>query len=84
MSDRDDQEAHLNRSLDDVVLLLEREIARLRESLETYRLSNHPDRAEIIRWHVRALDERQDTLDQLRAMQLAEQGDEPPDGKLPH
>src|SRR5690554_728839 len=32
-SDRDD--AHLNRSLDDVVALLEREIERLEESLET-------------------------------------------------
>lgn len=83
MNDGDDQ-AHLNRSLDDVVVLLEREIRRLRESLETYRLSNHPDRAEIIRWHVRALDERQDTLDQLRAMLLAEQGDEPPGGTQPH
>jgi hypothetical protein len=53
--------------------LLEREIARLKESLETYRLSNHPNRREIIRWHIRTLDERQDALEQLQEMILAEQ-----------
>lgn len=75
MNDSSDREAHLNRSLDDVVSLLEREIQRLQESLETYRLSNHPNRNEIIRWHVRTLDERQDALERLRAM-LLEQRDE--------
>jgi len=81
VSDRSDYEAHLNRSLDDVISLLEREIRRLRESLETYRLSDHPERSEIIRWHVRTLDERQDALEQLQAMLLARRdGDdgEPP------
>lgn len=73
VSDRSDYEAHLNRSLDDVIALLEREIRRLRESLETYRLSDHPERNEIIRWHVRTLDERQDALEQLQAMLLARQ-----------
>jgi len=80
VSDRSDYEAHLNRSLDDVISLLEREIRRLRESLETYRLSDHPERNEIIRWHVRTLDERQDALEQLQAMLLARQeedGDPP-------
>ncbi|MEQ8859705.1 MAG: hypothetical protein RIC56_13755 [Pseudomonadales bacterium] len=75
MNDRSDYEAHLNRSLDDVISLLEREIRRLKESLETYRLSQHPDRNEIIRWHVRTLDERQDALERLRTMLLAQQDD---------
>lgn len=75
MNDRSDyEEAHLNQSLDDVVSLLEREIRRLKESLETYRLSRHPRRNEIIRWHVRTLDERQDALERLRAMLLERNG----------
>tara|TARA_Y100001933_G_scaffold212423_1_gene217528 strand:+ start:4753 stop:5037 length:285 start_codon:yes stop_codon:yes gene_type:complete len=74
VNDRSDYEAHLNRSLDDVIALLEREIRRLKESLETYRLSNHPERQDIIRWHVRTLDERQDALEQLRRMLTAREG----------
>ena len=73
VNDETDYEAHLNRSLDDVFELLQREIARLKESLETYRLSSHPNRTEIIRWHIRTLDERQDALEQLQEMILAEQ-----------
>lgn len=73
MNDRSDYEAHLNRSLDDAIAMLEREIRRLKESLETYRLSEHPKRNDIIRWHVRTLDERQDALEQLRTMLLAQQ-----------
>lgn len=72
VNDPNDYETHLNRSLDDAIDLLEREIERLKESLETYRLSSHPRRADLVRWHVRALDQRQDTLDDLRAMLLAE------------
>jgi len=75
VNDRSDYEAHLNRSLDDVISLLEREIRRLKESLETYRLSQHPDRQEIVRWHVRTLDERQDALERLQAMLLAQRED---------
>ena len=74
MNDRSDQEERLNRSLDDVISLLEREIRRLQASLETHRLSRHPHRQEIIRWHVRKLDERQDALERLRAMKLARAG----------
>ncbi len=70
---------HLNRSLDDVIELLEREIERLKLSLDNYRLSAHPNRAEIVRWHVRALDERQDALEDLKAMILSER-----DGKALH
>jgi len=75
VNDETDYEAHLNRSLDDVFELLEREIARLKESLETYRLSNHPNRREIIRWHIRTLDERQDALEKLQEMIVAEKRD---------
>lgn len=74
MTDENDYEAHLNRSLDDVIDLVEREIERLKESLETYRLSNHPNRNDIIRWHVRNLDERQDALESLQAMLTARHG----------
>ena len=58
----------INNSLDDVIVLLEREIERLKESLETIRLSTHPDRAQLIRWHVQTLDERQDALEQMKQL----------------
>jgi branched-subunit amino acid aminotransferase/4-amino-4-deoxychorismate lyase len=58
----------INNSLDDVIVLLEREIERLKESLETIRLSSHPDRAQLIRWHIRTLDERQDALEQMKQL----------------
>lgn len=60
-------DADLNRSLMDVIELLQREIARLRESLEAYRLSDHPERQRLIRYHVRSLDERQDALEKVQA-----------------
>jgi hypothetical protein len=75
VTDRMDYQKHLNQSLDDVILLLEHEIQRLRESLETYRTLPHPKRNEIIRWHIRTLDERQDALERLRLMLLAQEGD---------
>lgn len=56
----------LNDSLDDVIVLLEREIERLKSSLEIYRDSEHPNRRDIMRMHVDALDRRQDTLDEMR------------------
>jgi len=65
-------EEQLNRSLDDVIELLLLEIERVKESLETYRLSKHPNRADIIRWHVQTLDERQDALEDLQAMLVAQ------------
>jgi hypothetical protein len=58
----------INNSLDDVIVLLEREIERLQVSLETIRLSKHPDRSALIRWHIQTLDERQDALDQMKAL----------------
>ena len=39
----------VNRSLDDVIVLLEWEIERLQTSLEIFRFSGHPGRAELIR-----------------------------------
>ena len=61
-------------TLDDVILLLEREVERLKESLETYRSLDHPQKTQIIRWHVRRLDERQDRLDELKSMLRARRG----------
>lgn len=61
----------LNTSLDDVIAGLEREIARLQTSLETIRLSSHPERIALIRWHVSALDERQDALERMRELSSA-------------
>ncbi len=62
----------LNQTLGDVIELLEQEIERLKVSLDNYRLSRHPHRQELVRWHVRALDERQDALEDLKQMVLAE------------
>lgn len=67
MDQREDEWA-LNNSLDDVILLLEREIERLKESLTLFRQSDRPDRGEIVRWHIRTLDERQDALESMKAL----------------
>lgn len=67
MDQREDEWA-LNNSLDDVILLLEREIERLKESLTLFRQSDRPDRNEIVRWHIRSLDERQDALESMKAL----------------
>jgi|GEM_PF-1860604 len=61
----------LELTLDDVILLLAREVERLKEALATWRQLDHPRKDEIIRWHVRRLDERQDKLDDLKTMLLA-------------
>ncbi len=66
--DQREEEWALNNSLDDVILLLEREIERLKESLTLFRLSDRPDRNEIVRWHIRTLDERQDALESMKAL----------------
>ena len=63
----------LDLSLDDAVNLLAREIERLKASLEMYRLLDHPQKAEILRRHISALDERQDRLDELKELLLARQ-----------
>lgn len=61
----------LELTLDDVTALLAREIERLKEALSTWRQLDHPRKDEIIRWHVRTLDERQDKLEDLKTMLLA-------------
>ena len=66
-------EDQLERSIDQVVSLLEAEIERLKESLETFRLSNNPNRGDLIHWHVRTLDERQDALEELQKLILSRQ-----------
>lgn len=69
-------EDHLERPINEVISLLESEIERLKETLETYRLSNSPNRDEIIHRHVRTLDERQDALEELQKLLLASQNSE--------
>ena len=69
-------EDHLERPINEVISLLESEIERLKESLETYRLLDSPNRDEIIRGHVRTLDERQDALEELQKLLLASQNSE--------
>ena len=54
--------------MDEVISLLENEIERLKEALETFRLTNGPNRILAMRWHVRTLDERQDALDELHKL----------------
>jgi len=73
------EDPQLNETLDDVILLLEREIERLKTSLETFRLTKPSDitqQQEIIRWHVRTLDARQDTLDELKDLLIATREEE--------
>ncbi|MBV1904797.1 MAG: hypothetical protein KUG75_01870 [Pseudomonadales bacterium] len=65
-----DDSEHINESISDVICLLEREIERLKASLETFRIIEHKQKDELIRWHIRTLDERQDMLDDLRRMSI--------------
>jgi uncharacterized small protein (DUF1192 family) len=58
-----------------MITLLEAEIERLQASLETFRLTDHPQRRQIIGEHVAALDERIERLDELR---LSQQPASPP------
>lgn len=69
------EDAEQNRSLDDVLALMAAEVDRLQTALEYFRLSEHPDKEAIIRWHVQQIDRRQDRLEELKALILAERGD---------
>lgn len=71
VTDRALLEAQVNRSLDDAIELMQAEVERLKASLETCRRLDHPRRGELVRWHVRRLDQREDALAQLQAMLLA-------------
>ena len=56
--------------LQDVLSLMAEEVERLKESLEYYRLTDHPDKEARIRWHVDEIDRRQDALEDLKALIL--------------
>lgn len=76
-----DRSAPLNSSnctLDDAIELLQGEIERLKLALETCRWLDHPRRSELVRWHVRTIDRRQDALEQLHAMVIAERKSDAP------
>ena len=64
-------EGEINTSLDEVLDLLAQEVERLQVALEYYRLSEHPDKEQLIRWHVQQIDARQDRLDDVKAMILS-------------
>ena len=70
-----DHADQLNTSLDEVLDLLAEEVERLKESLEFYRLSEHPEKEQLIRWVVQQIDMRQDRLEDIKAMILARDDD---------
>ncbi len=78
MSEED--EDNINTSLAQVMDLLAQEIERLKLALETHRLSEHPQKQALVRWHVQQIDARQDRLEEIQRLYLAQQGspDEPP------
>lgn len=67
-----------NHTLDDAIELLEGELERLKVGLEASRRLDHPRRDELVRWHVRTIDRRQDVLEQLQAMLIAERQPDAP------
>ena len=70
-----DLEGELNTSLMDVLDLLGREVARLQEALDFYRMSEVADKEAIIRWHVREIDARHDRMAEVKSMILASDDD---------
>jgi len=65
-------EEEVNITLDSAIELLQEELERLTVALETCRRLDHPRRTELVRWHVRRVDQRQDALDKLQVMLLAD------------
>lgn len=61
-------EEGLNASLDDVIMLLERELERLKAALEYYRLQDGAAARRAVLAHVDAIEARQDRLDDLREL----------------
>ncbi|MEM7099378.1 MAG: hypothetical protein AAF541_14035 [Pseudomonadota bacterium] len=57
-------------SLQGVLSLMAEEVERLKLALEYFRLTDHPDKEERIRWHVMEIDRRQDELEELKALIL--------------
>ena len=70
-----DFEDEVNTSLDEVLDLLAQEVERLQVALEFYRLSDHPEKDKLIRWHVQQIDARQDRLEEVQSMILSQGGD---------
>lgn len=64
-------EQEINTSLDEVLDLLAQEVERLQVALEFYRLSDHPEKDDLIRWHVNQIDARQDRLEDVKSMILS-------------
>lgn len=58
----------VNESLDELIALLTAEIERLKVDLETFRLTDNPAKRQITAELVRAIDERQDRLEELMAL----------------
>ncbi len=69
-----DDAEELNKSLDDMLLLMAAELERLQAALEFYRLGERPDKEALIRWHVEQIDLRQDRMEELKALILASRG----------
>lgn len=59
-------DAEANRSIEDIMELMSREVERLKEVLITLRLLDAP--REQIRWHIAQIDERESELDRLRKL----------------
>lgn len=58
----------MNDSLDELINLLTGEIERLKVDLETFRLTDNPAKDQVIAELIRAIDERQDRLEELTAL----------------
>lgn len=73
--DSDALEGEINTSLVEVLDLLAQEVERLKVALEFYRLSEHAEKDQLIRWHVQQIDQRQDRLEDIKSLILAKGGD---------
>jgi hypothetical protein len=72
--DTDAFDSEINTSLDEVLDLLAQEVERLKVALEYYRLSDHPEKENLVRWHVQQIDQRQDRLEDIKSLILAKGG----------
>ncbi len=64
-----------NRSLDELIELMERELQRLEVSLETHLLVGKEESHADILWHRRAIAERRKALEAVRIMRAAQRRD---------
>ncbi|MFK7913123.1 MAG: hypothetical protein AB8B93_04350 [Pseudomonadales bacterium] len=63
----------MNESLDELIALLVAELDRLKVDLDTFRLTDNPAKKQITAELVRAIDERQDRLEELTALRAEAQ-----------